>query len=375
MFKNLTLDKILKLGVFLLAIFVVGMIAYNFSNLVAYAIIAMLLSYLLDPIVNRMQAAGVNRTLAISVTLASVILVIVWVSNSLIPILANQMASLTRQLNIETLIFVADQIENQIRSNFEFVPSGYLRENITILAEGFFDVDKFSDLLGDLIGIFTNLFAAFLVIPFATFFFLKDGYKIRRDFLQMVPNKYFETTLSLVDKIETRLGYYFRSVVIQCTIVGIASWVALSVAGLNNAASVGITIGVANTIPYFGPIIGYILSIVIAIIETGDFSLVVPAILAVLFAQILDNAILQPLIFSKSADMHPVAILFIILIGAQTAGIFGMLVAIPIATIIKITINQITWSFNNYYVFRNSDSQPEQLSIDQPSPKLSNTGK
>jgi predicted PurR-regulated permease PerM len=375
MFKNLTLDNILKLGLFLLAIFVVGMIAYNFSNLLAYAIIAMLLSYLLDPIVNRMQAAGMHRTLAISVTLASVILLIVWVSNSLIPILANQMASLTRQLNIDTLIFVADQIEDQIRSNFEFVPSGYLRENITILAEGFFDVDKFSDIVGDLIGIFTNLFAAFLVIPFATFFFLKDGYKIRRDFLQLVPNKYFETTLSLIDKIETRLGYYFRSVVVQCTIVGIASWIALSVAGLNNAASVGITIGVANSIPYFGPIIGYILSIVIAIIETGDFSLVVPAILAVLFAQILDNAVLQPLIFSKSADMHPVAILFIILIGAQTAGILGMLVAIPIATIIKITINQITWSFNNYYVFRNSDSQPEQLIVDHPPPTLSNTGK
>jgi len=253
MFKNLTLDKILKLGIFLLAIFVIGLIAYNFSNLLAYAIIAMLLSYLLDPIVNRMQAAGVNRTLAISVTLASVILVIVWISNSLIPILANQMASLTRQLNIETLIFVADQIEDQVRTNFEFIPSGYLRENITILAEGFFDVDKFSDIVGDLIGIFTNLFAAFLVIPFATFFFLKDGHKIRRDFLQLVPNKYFETTLSLIDKIETRLGYYFRSVVIQCTIVGIASWVALSVAGLNNAASVGITIGVANSIPYFGP--------------------------------------------------------------------------------------------------------------------------
>jgi predicted PurR-regulated permease PerM len=71
-----------------------------------------------------------------------------------------------------------------------------------------------------------------------------------------------------------------------------------------------------------------------------------------MFAQILDNVVLQPLIFSKSADMHPVAILFIILIGAQTAGILGMLVAIPIATIIKITVNQIIWSFNNYQVFR-----------------------
>jgi len=274
------------------------------------------------------------------------------------------MAGLTRQLNIDTLIFVADQIESQIRANFEFVPDGYLRENIAMLAENYFNMDRFSEILGDLIGIFTNLFAAFLVIPFATFFFLKDGHKIRRDLLQLVPNKYFETILSLIDKIETRLGYYFRSVIVQCTLVGIVSWIALSVAGLNNAASVGITIGVANSIPYFGPIIGYILSIVVAIIETGDFSLVIPCILAVMVAQILDNVVLQPLIFSKSADIHPVAILFIIMIGAQTAGILGMLVAIPIATVIKITINQVTWSLNNYHVFRQTRRTTDNLPAD-----------
>jgi predicted PurR-regulated permease PerM len=111
-------------------------------------------------------------------------------------------------------------------------------------------------------------------------------------------------------------------------------------------------VGLANTIPYFGPIIGYILSIIVSIIEVGDFSLVLPCVLAILFVQLLDNLLFQPLIFSRSADLHPVAILFIILIGAETAGILGMLIAIPIATIIKITINQISWSLNNYHVFR-----------------------
>lgn len=357
MLNNITLEKFVKTIIAILAIVAVSLIAYNFINLIAYAIIAMLLSYMLDPVVNRMQAAGMNRTFAITVTLASVILIIIWISTSVIPIIANQMAGLTRQLNVDTLIFVATQIETLIRENFEFIPEGYLRDNITLLAENFFNMGRFTDLLGNMIGIFTNLFAAFLVIPFATFFFLKDGYRIRRDILSLVPNKYFETTLSLVDKIETRLGIYFRSVTIQCSLVGIVSWIALSIAGLNNAVSVGITIGVANSIPYFGPIIGYILSIVIAIIETGDFSLVIPCILAVFVAQVLDNLVFQPLIFSKSADIHPVAILFIILIGAQTAGILGMLVAIPIATIIKITIKQITWSFNNYFVFRKSAAQ------------------
>lgn len=352
MLNNLTLEKIAKTILGIAGVLLVALVVYNYSNLVIYALIALLISYLLDPMVNRMQAAGMNRTLAITITLASVILLIVWGSTSVIPIVANQMAGLARQLTIENLREIATQIEIGIITNFDFLPEGFLRDNISRLSDDFFNMGIFSNILGDLIGIFTNLFAAFLIIPFAAFFFLKDGHRIRRDLLQLVPNKYFETTLSLIDKIETRLGYYFRSVFVQCTIVGVVSWLALSVAGLNNATSVGITIGIANSIPYFGPIIGYVLSIVISIIETGDFSLVIPCILAVLFAQILDNIVLQPLIFSKSADMHPVAILFIIMIGAQTAGILGMLVAIPIATIIKISILQISWSFNNYRVFR-----------------------
>ena len=357
MLKNLTLDKVVKSVIGAAGLILVGLIIYNYSNLVAYALIAMLLSYMLDPVVNRLQAAGMDRTIGTTLTLATLILVIVWGSTSVIPIVANQMASLARQLDIENLRFIAEEIEGSVINTFEFIPEGFLRDNISVMSDNLFDVGQISNIVSDIIGIFTNLFAAFLVIPFATFFFLKDGHKIRRDILKLVPNKYFETILSLVDKIETRLGIYFRSVFIQCTLVGVVSWLALSVAGLNNSASVGIAIGLANSIPYFGPLIGYLLSIVISIIETGDFSLVIPCILAVLVAQVLDNVVLQPLIFSKSADMHPVAILFIILIGAQTAGIIGMLVAIPIATVIKISILQIHWSFNNYRIFRLGQTQ------------------
>lgn len=362
MFKNITLDKIVRFVISFATILLLVMILLNFSNLVVYAVIAIVLSYLLDPVVNRLQAAGMNRTLGVALTLATVILVIVWISTSIIPIIANQMAMLTSQLSMENIRFIADQIENQLIENFEFLPPGFLQENVTRLSENLFDTGRLPDILSNLIGIFTNLFAAFLVIPFATFFFLKDGTKIRRDLLRLVPNKYFETTLSLIDKVETRLGIYFRGVMLQSLLVALFSWAFLSIAGLSNAASVGITIGVANTIPYFGPVIGYILSIVVSIIETGDFSLIIPCLLAVFLVQILDNVVFQPLIFSKSADMHPVAILFIILIGAETAGILGMLVAIPIATTLKITYNQISWSFSNYRVYRADSVAPKSPS-------------
>ncbi|MFD2533275.1 AI-2E family transporter [Gracilimonas halophila] len=350
--KNITLDRVVRFILGLAAIAVGLLIMYNYSNLVVFLVLAMILSYILDPFANRLQSMGLNRTFGITLILATVILVLVFISTSVIPIIANQMAELTAQLNVDNIQQISERVENQLINKFEFLPQGFLVENITIVFNELFNVNQISSIVSDALSIFTNIFSAVLVVPFAAFFFLKDGSKIRRDLLQLVPNKYFETTLTVIDKIEKRLGLYFRSVLMQSFLVALSSWTTLSIAGLDNSMSVGIAVGLANTIPYFGPILGYFLSIIVSIIETGNFSLVAACILAIFIVQMLDNIVFQPMLFSRSADMHPVAILFIILIGAETAGILGMLIAIPLATVIKITITQLSWSFNNYQVFR-----------------------
>lgn len=354
--NNWTLEKLVKVSLALAALVILYLLAYNFATLIGYAVVAMILSYILDPVVSRIQAAGMNRTLAISATLAALILILIWISTNIIPKVANQMVQLAGQLNLENLQDIAQKIEERLTRQFTFLPKGFLQQNLTQAFEELIDVGQLPTAISNIIGVFTNIFSAFLVIPFAAFFFLKDGSNIRRNMLQFVPNKYFETTLSLLDKIETRLGIYFRSVLLQSMLVAFFSWLFLTIIGLNNALAVGIAIGIANTIPYFGPIIGYFLSIIVSIVEVGDFALVLPCIIAIFIVQLLDNLLFQPFIFSRSADMHPVAILFIILIGANLAGILGMLVAIPIATVIKITINQVRWSLNNYYIFRSKKS-------------------
>ncbi|MEQ9308370.1 MAG: AI-2E family transporter [Balneolaceae bacterium] len=360
--KNITLERVVRFAIGVTAFGIIGLILYNYSTLVAYLALAMILSYVLDPVVNRLQRMGLNRTLGITLTLSAVILLVVYVSTNVIPIFVAEMIELTNNLNTTKLQQVARSIETQLSEDYQFIPDGFLEDNVSAVLSELFDLGKLSTVLSDAVGLFTNIFSAVLVVPFAAFFFLKDGTKIRRDVLRLVPNKYFETTLTLIDKIERRLGLYFRSVLLQSILVAFSSWSTLSIAGLENSLSVGISVGVANTIPYFGPIIGYILSIVVSIIETGDFSLLLVCMLAIFVVQMLDNLVFQPFLFSRSADMHPVAILFIILIGAETAGILGMLIAIPIATVIKITINQVSWSFNNYQVFRLEVPTPQPSS-------------
>lgn len=335
----------------LAAIIIVLLVLYTYANLVAYVIIGLILSYILDPSVNRLEAAGLSRILSIVIVLTTVVLLIVWISTTIFPTVGTQIVSLTKQLNVNNIQKVAQTMDQRIHTALPIIPEGILKENLTKFSQRIFNLGGLSNTISNVFGIFANVFTALLAIPFATFFFLKDGSKFRRSLLQLIPNAYFETTLSIIDKIESRLGLYFKSVALESFLVGLLSFILLSVAGLKNALSVGIAIGVANSIPYFGPLLGYFLSIIVAIFETGNFSLVGGCLLAVLLTQLVDNVVYQPFLFSRSADMHPIIILFVILIGAQTAGLLGMLLAIPIATIIKITIKEITWSLNNYHVF------------------------
>lgn len=350
--NNITLEKVIRFIVIGALLVVASMILWRFSLLLVYLLIALVFSYMLDPIVNRLQAGGMNRTLSIVIVLISVILVIIWASTTILPNVGNQLARLAQQFNIETISFIARTIEDYTIQAIPYLPSGYLENNLQVLYDQFFNFDDVQQVLGNILGLFTNLATAILIIPFASFFFLKDGGKLRRQILQLVPNKYFETTLAIISKIEKRLGKHFRGVALQSTLVALFSWIFLSIAGLNNSLSVGIAIGVANTIPYFGPVLGYILSIVIAIVETGDFSLVLNCIIAVAVVQVMDNIIFYPTIFSRTADIHPLYVLIIIIIGAELAGLLGMLLAIPIATIIRVIITQIAWSLKNYYVFK-----------------------
>lgn len=232
------------------------------------------------------------------------------------------------------------------------VERGDLIGSITRAVEELFQGEQITDTVSSVVDLFTNLFYAVIVIPLVTFFFLKDGDKIRRSVLRLVPNRYFEVTLAIIEKIETNIGRYFRALLMQCVAVGTVASILLTIAGLNYALAVGIFTGLANMIPYFGPLIGFLAGTVVGITQTGNFSLVPGILIAMSLTQLADNLFFQPFIFSRAARAHPLVILFVVLIGAQLGGIIGMLIAIPITATIKVMIEQIVWSVRNYRILR-----------------------
>lgn len=354
--RNFSPERIFRFVLIGITILILGMVSYQFGKLLGFAVVSIVLAYVMNPVVNKLQSNGMNRTVAIAIVLIAVIGLLFLLSRTIIPTVANQILALTKQINEDNIRSLSNLIEREVTNRFAFVPKGFIRDNLISFIEQLLQTGAISGAVGGVFSIFANVFYAVLVIPFATFFFLKDGNNMQRNILKLVPNSYFETTISLLDKIEKSLGRYLKSVLLQSSIVAILSMVLLSIAGLKNAVFIGIAIGLANTIPYFGPILGYFLSGIVAIIEAGSLSLIGPAFFAVFATQLVDNIVLQPMIFSRSAEMHPLVILFVILVAAEIGGIIGMLIAVPLATILKISVEQIIWSVQNYYIFRSSSA-------------------
>ncbi len=342
-------ERIVRTLVWTLILATVLLLVWYFSRLVIYLVIGAALAYMMRPIVDRVQSAGVGRITAILATFIVVFGGLSILLRYLVPFVANQVSDISQLVTPSGIQSVFASIEDRLPTGFQddSVTTG-IETAITTLFEG----DKISSFMGSIVDIFTNLFYAVIVVPFITFFFLKDGTRIRHNLMKLAPNRYFEITLSIVEKIESNMGRYLKGLFLQSISIATLSSVLLYAVGLEYALAVGVFAGLANTIPYFGPLMGFIAGTVVGVAQTGDLSLVPGVFIAMGITQIMDNVFFQPFIFSKAARAHPLIILFVVLIGAQIAGIVGMLVAIPLTTTIRVVIEQVNWSIKNYRILQ-----------------------
>lgn len=344
-------ERILRIVSMVLIASTGAWLVWFFSDLVIYLLISLLLAYLLSPLVDRLEGtAFIGRGMAILITYLLVIAGISYMIASFVPFLARQISDLVSLISQDTLYQSAQRLEDFLRE-FIPVPEGAVTKGLNTAIARLLNQSSLTGFFSAIAGLFTNLFYALVVIPFATFFFLRDGYLIRNTLFQLVPNRYFEITLAIIAKVKSNLGRYFRGILVEIVAVSTVATLTLSMIGLESAVVVGLFTGIANTIPYFGPLMGFLAGTLVGLAQTGDFSLVPGVTLAMAITQLADNIIFQPFIFSKAARMHPLVILLVVLMGAQLAGIVGMLIAIPTVTIIRVLIEETLWSLRNYRIF------------------------
>jgi predicted PurR-regulated permease PerM len=348
-----TLERGLRVGASVAVVVALVGLLWYFSALVIYLVVGSVLAYLVRPVVDRVQGLGLGRILAIFVTFILFFGTLSLLLTYLVPFIGAQLQDLSQQVSSERITRAAAFIESWLR---RFVPiqAGEIEQTLTESIQTLFRGERITEVVSLMVDLFADIFYAVLVVPFVMFFVLKDGSMLRRSLLQLVPNRYFEVTLAIIEKVETNIGRYFRGLVLQCLSIAVVATVLLYLVGLRYALPVGLFAGLANTIPYFGPLMGFVAGTLVGIAQTGDFALVPGVLVAMSLTQIADNVFFQPLIFARAARAHPLVILFVVLVGAQLAGIIGMLLAIPITTILRVTGEQVLWSLRNYRILRAS---------------------
>ncbi len=335
--QNLKLWNWLKLagiyGVILLALY----IFYLAQDILTPFLVAFILVYLLNPLVDKIEGTGIQRNYALLLIFLGFALALGLVVLFSFGAIKDEFTLLSKQIpeyfsKIKTsLLANASALEEKL----PYLKKGTLQ---VLLNEKFADIPsvigpRIPGLLISAVGLVTNT----LIVLFLTFFILKDGRGFRKNIIKIIPNKYFETALCLLYEINVSVGSYVRGQIIDCTIVAILSVIGLYLIGLKYAIMIGIICGIMNIIPYLGPIVGMIPGIFVALVDHQSGGMAVSVVAVMMGVQLIDNVFVSPLAVGKSVDLHPIAVILSVSVGGAILGIWGMLLAVPIYCALKVT--------------------------------------
>ncbi|HHL72124.1 MAG TPA: AI-2E family transporter [Bacteroidetes bacterium] len=341
--------KFLRMIVALVALFYVVQLLPKLSGVLTTLVAAILITAVLDPIVSLVERSNINRISAIILVYLLIFLGLFVVVRTSWPLISKQFTSLAHyfeSMEADPSVSVFDISRLNLGKNIPFLNLPAVQEKITSNIES--SLTEFLRILFD--GVITVLSSVpyLIIIAFAVFFFLKDGWKIKRALIQSMPNRYFEMSLIILDKTTTQLSRYIRGQLIVSLAVGSLSIIALTLLGVRYSVIIGAVAGIANMIPYFGPIAGAIPAIIMGFMDTGSVAMVMAITGAFAAIQLTENVLISPYVVARSVELHPLLIIIVILIGQALMGIWGMLLAVPVASILKVIISEIRWGILNY---------------------------
>lgn len=328
---------------------------WYFQNVVIYLIISVVVSIIGAPLVlllKRVQFGSkrMPSSLAAGLTISAFLGLIYVFLNIFAPLVAEE----AKALNAIDVNKLAINIETRYNGAMESLSginfSGDQRSNEVFIVDQIKQFISFGDLqqvFNNIFGFLGNALIAFFSILFMSFFFLRDGHLFDRIVLTISPDKHMEKVKNIMHSSRVLLTRYFLGLLVQVSIITILVTLGLSIIGVKNAFLIGFLAGLFNLIPYIGPIIGAVVAILITI--TSNLSIdfqteLTPKLLkiAAVFAiiQLLDNFVFQPYIFSNSVNAHPLEIFIVISLAGTLGGVGGMIIAIPVYTLIRIVAGE-----------------------------------
>jgi predicted PurR-regulated permease PerM len=333
---NISLMHVIILAVL---VFIVLRYGIAISTVVKPFIIAAVFSYLLNPVVKVFERKGIRRIFGVLIVYFIFIAIIVLLSFVLVPKLIKE---------ISVLVVNIPQYSRQMQELLKQFQDGYMKSG---LPESFKDVlddnilmlqsmilTLLQNIANGIIEIFSQLFNI-IIVPVITFYMLKDAEYFKNQFVLVLPKAKRMKLIILLRDIDNVFGKYIRGQIIIASFVGALTTAALIIIKVKYAFILGIFAGVANIIPYFGPFIGIIPTILFSLLDSTAKALYAAG--AFILIQQLESGFLTPRIIGKSVGIHPVYVIMSLIAGGRLFGVIGLVMAVPVLAAIKLTLRHV----------------------------------
>jgi predicted PurR-regulated permease PerM len=316
---------------------------YQIHNILIYLLVSLILTLIGSPILKFLkEKLKFKHTLATITVLSIYFLIIFGFIMMFIPLIISQGQNLSL---LNTTEIERNSLELIQKINI-FLEQHHIDSTKVFNASSFKTFINFNtvpNFLNSILGTISGFGMGFGSVLFITFFFLKDRSFFLEGAKLLIPDSHEEKILNSVEKINLLLSRYFIGLLIQLFIVFLLYTIVLFIFGIPNALVIAFLCAVLNIIPYLGPLIASVFAAVLTMLSNlgSDFqSVILPTTIYVLIGfwivQLIDNNFSQPIIFSKSVSSHPLEIFLVILIAGFSFGILGMIIAVPLYTILKV---------------------------------------
>jgi len=335
--KKIKRENLAKLFI-VLAIITSGLVAIlAIPGLLTSFLLAFVITYLFKPIIVYLERKGVRQIFAILLPFLVLGLVISLASHYIANLITEQATSFQTDLP-KYINGFADTLKKPTNAlSKALLP--YTKVDVGERAASWMQnyatgmIQKIPDWI-------SQFLSTLLLAPFLAFFMLKDGLTIRRSLFSLIPNNLFEVALNLSSQINKQLGQFIRARLLEALIVGLVVWLGLYSIGTPYTTLLALFAALTNLIPYLGPIIGAIPGIVIAFVNHDSFGLIALVASAYLLAQLIDIVFVIPLVVARIVNLHPVTVVIVIVVGSQIMGILGMIISVPVASILKLIFTE-----------------------------------
>jgi len=330
-------------------------LAWYFSDILVYVLIAGVLSFIGHPLVALFDKIHIKRfkmphTLSAVLSLISMMLILTALFMIFVPII-NRQAHVIANIDF---IHLGEQLEKPLQSIEELLMQYDMLENdktieavIASELESLVNMTSVKNIFGHVVGFAGSIFIGLFSVVFMTFFFLRDDKLFFNGIMLFVPTKFEDKGRIILRDTRRLLSRYFVGLSIELLTMMTLITLGLTFFGVKSALLIGFIGGLLNVIPYLGPIIGASMGVLIGAtsnLSLGLYEDIFPISLIIIgtFAvvNLFDNFILQPLIYSTSVKAHPIEIFLVILMAGSLAGIPGMILAIPGYTVLRIIAKQ-----------------------------------